>query len=249
MHLTVLVAMNPAALQGRTLDDLTQRRHCCWSTPTAFDGAQPHQSRLRSATRSRDARAPTDTTCRHGSDGPSLTKLAVARTTGVKAQGGPERSKNFFALGLIVMDATTGQREPVIDWVEERFKASPDLVDQRPTSRPSKPAGHAFGDHHRIGVPSHLRWWQPAKLDPAGDLHEHQRATTALVMGSHRRRPRRQNGIPLFFGSYPITPAFDHPRGAGAPQELWRPHRSRQRTRSRQSASALGAAFTEDTSA
>ena len=124
-----------------------------------------------------------------------LTKLAV-KDTGVKGRA-TLRSKNFFALGLISW-MFTRPLEPVIDWVEKKFgKDQPVGL----ANIAALKAGYNYGItteafHHTYEV-------QPAKL-PAGtyaNVTGNQALAWGLIAGAQAA------AVPLFYGSYPITPA------------------------------------------
>jgi 2-oxoglutarate/2-oxoacid ferredoxin oxidoreductase subunit alpha len=127
----------------------------------------------------------------------SLTKEA-ARTARGEARDA-ERSKNFFALGLISW-MYTRPVEPTLEWIEERFAGNPMV---REANTAALKAGHAFGETAELF--DHTYEVKPATLEP-GHLHQHQRQHRA-VLGAGRRRAAGE--LPLFLGSYPITPASD----------------------------------------
>jgi 2-oxoglutarate/2-oxoacid ferredoxin oxidoreductase subunit alpha len=70
----------------------------------------------------------------------SLTKEAV-EPLGVKPRDA-ERSKNFFALGLVSW-MYTRPVEPTLDWIDEKFAKNPQVRD---ANRAAFKAGHAFGE-------------------------------------------------------------------------------------------------------
>ncbi len=124
-----------------------------------------------------------------------LTKLAV-KDTGVKGRA-TLRSKNFFALGLISW-MFTRPLEPVIDWVETKFG-----IDQPVglANIAALKAGYNYGIttdafHHTYEI-------LPAKL-PFGtytNVTGNQALAWGLIAGAQAA------AVPLFYGSYPITPA------------------------------------------
>ena len=127
----------------------------------------------------------------------SLTKDAVA-PLGVKPRDA-ERSKNFFALGLVSW-MYTRPSEPTLDWIEAKFGSKP-LV--RDANVAAFNAGHAFGetaelfDHPYEVKPAHLRSGTYTSIN----------GNTALAWGLIAAGQLAQ--LPLFLGSYPITPASD----------------------------------------
>ncbi len=127
----------------------------------------------------------------------SLTKEATT-PLGVKPRDA-ERSKNFFALGLVSW-LYSRQLDPTIAWIDKRFAAN-DLV--RQANRAALLAGYHFGDttelfHERFEV-------APAPLE-SGE-YTSVNGNSALAWGLIAAS--QQAKLPLFLGSYPITPASD----------------------------------------
>ena len=189
---TVLVAMNPAALRadlslltlGGTLivnaDAFTERN----LAKAGYDGNPLEDASLRGYT---VVTAPmTD-----------LTKRAC-QDLGVKPRDA-ERSKNFFALGLVSW-LYSRPSEPTLDWIDDKF-AGRDLVIA--ANKAAFAAGHAFGETAELGA-SRLMV-APAELEPG--TYTNINGNTALSWGLIAAS--QQAGIPLFLGSYPITPASD----------------------------------------
>ncbi len=124
-----------------------------------------------------------------------LTKLAVA-DTGVKGRA-TLRSKNFFALGLVswMFNRPT---QPVIDWVERKF--GPDEPVAKANIAAFR-AGYNFGItteefHHTYEI-------EPATLPPGTytNVTGNQALAWGFIAGAQSVK------LPLFYGSYPITPA------------------------------------------
>ena len=109
------------------------------------------------------------------------------------------RCKNFFALGLTSwlfhrpVDATE-------KWIRQRFQKTPDLADAN--VRVLR-AGYNFGETTEIFANSYEV--KPARISPGTYRNITGNTATALgfVAAAH------QAGLPLFLGSYPITPASD----------------------------------------
>lgn len=124
-----------------------------------------------------------------------LTKLAVA-DTGVKGRA-TLRSKNFFALGLVswMFNRPT---EAIIDWVNDKFGA--DNVVAKANVAALK-AGYNFGITTEEF--SHLYDVEPAKLEPGEytNITGNVAVAWGLIAGAQAAK------LPLFYGSYPITPA------------------------------------------
>jgi 2-oxoglutarate ferredoxin oxidoreductase subunit alpha len=127
----------------------------------------------------------------------TLTQEAV-KELGVKPRDA-ERSKNLFALGLLSW-MYSRPVEPTIEWVERRFAKNPLVAGANVAAFK---AGHAFGEtaelfDHRYEVrPAHL---------PSG-TYTNVSGNTALAWGLIAAG--QLSGLPLFLGSYPITPASD----------------------------------------
>ena len=109
----------------------------------------------------------------------SLTQGAV-EPLGVKPRDA-ERSKNFFALGLVSWMYTRPVAD-TISWIEQRFSAKPQVRD---ANLAAFKAGHAFGETGRALRPP-LR--DRPRPSAAGHVHEHQRQHRA-GLGPGRRQP------------------------------------------------------------
>ncbi len=127
----------------------------------------------------------------------SLTKDAVG-PLGVKPRDA-ERSKNFFALGLLSW-MYTRPLDPTITWVETKFGAKPQVRD---ANLAALRAGHAFGETAELF--DHPYRVKPAALTPG--TYTNINGNTALAWGLIAAS--RLSGLPVFLGSYPITPASD----------------------------------------
>ncbi|MGH9274898.1 MAG: 2-oxoacid:acceptor oxidoreductase subunit alpha, partial [Acidimicrobiales bacterium] len=127
----------------------------------------------------------------------SLTQGAV-EPLGVKPRDA-ERSKNLFALGLVSWMYT----RPVADtiaWIEQRFSNKPEVRD---ANLAAFKAGHAFGETAELF--DHAYEVVPAPQAPG--TYTNINGNTALAWGLIAAS--RRSGLPLFLGSYPITPASD----------------------------------------
>jgi 2-oxoglutarate/2-oxoacid ferredoxin oxidoreductase subunit alpha len=127
----------------------------------------------------------------------SLTKEAVV-PAGVKPRDA-DRSKNFFALGLV----TWMYNRPVdttLDWIEEKFGKNP-MVHQANVL--AFKAGHAFGETAELF--DHTYEVMPAPHEPG--TYTNINGNTALAWGLIAASQLAE--LPLFLGSYPITPASD----------------------------------------
>jgi len=127
----------------------------------------------------------------------SLTKEAVT-PLGVKPRDA-DRSKNFFALGLISW-LYSRPAEPTLEWIEKRFANNAQV---QGSNRSAFLAGFNFGETAELF--DHPFEVKPAPLDPG--VYTNINGNTALAWGLVAASQRA--GLPLFLGSYPITPASD----------------------------------------
>ncbi|MFN8628449.1 MAG: 2-oxoacid:acceptor oxidoreductase subunit alpha [Candidatus Binatia bacterium] len=109
------------------------------------------------------------------------------------------RCKNFFALGLTswMFHRPT---EPTENFIRQRFRKTPELAEAN--IRVLK-AGYNFGDTTELFATSYEV--KPAKIDPG--KYRNVTGNTAIALGFVAAA--HQAGVPLFLGSYPITPASD----------------------------------------
>ncbi len=127
----------------------------------------------------------------------SITKEACA-PLGVKPRDA-DRSKNFFALGLISWMYTRPEKD-TIDWIEAKFASKPQVRD---ANLAAFRAGHAFGETAEL-------FDHPYQVKPAPQRPGHYTnitGNTALAWGLVAAGQLAQ--LPIFLGSYPITPASD----------------------------------------
>ncbi len=129
-----------------------------------------------------------------------ITKLTATtlRDTNLPART-VNRCKNFFALGLTswMFNRPMGATE---SWIEQRFKKTPELASAN--LRVLK-AGYNFGETTEIFA--HSFEIQPTRIQPG--TYRNITGNTALAIGFVAAAHRA--GVPLFLGSYPITPASD----------------------------------------
>ena len=126
-----------------------------------------------------------------------LTKEAVA-PLGVKPRDA-ERSKNFFALGLVSW-MYSRPTAPTLSWIETKFGARPEVAE---ANRMAFHAGHAFGETAELFGNSYVV--KPAALEPG--TYTNITGSTALAWGLIAAGQLAQ--LPVYLGSYPITPASD----------------------------------------
>ncbi len=190
--LDVLVAMNPAALKVN-LGDLRT------GGILIVDAEQFNDPNLRKA---EYASNPLDDESldRYRVHQIDITKLTAntLRDTKLPART-VNRCKNFFALGLV---SWMFQRPiaPTEAWIEQRFKKTPDLADAN--IRVLR-AGYNFGETTELFASAYRV--QPARI--AAGTYRNITGNTALALGFVAAA--HQCGLPLFLGSYPITPASD----------------------------------------
>lgn len=109
------------------------------------------------------------------------------------------RSKNFFVLGLTywMFDRPL---EPTINWIKEKFGKNPKIAE---ANERALKAGYYFGDTTEIFT---MRFSvKPAKLEPG--VYRNVMGNEAIALGAVAAS--KKAGIPLFQGSYPITPASE----------------------------------------
>jgi 2-oxoglutarate ferredoxin oxidoreductase subunit alpha len=127
----------------------------------------------------------------------SLTKDAC-EPLGVKPRDA-ERSKNFFALGLVSF-MYTRPVQPTLDWITERFGKNEQVA---AANTAAFKAGLHFGETtEQVGHRYEVR---PAKL-PQGE-YTSVTGNTALAWGLVAAGQLAK--LPVLLGSYPITPASD----------------------------------------
>jgi 2-oxoglutarate ferredoxin oxidoreductase subunit alpha len=127
----------------------------------------------------------------------SLTKEAC-EPLGVKPRDA-ERSKNFFALGLVSF-MYTRPTEPTLDWIQKKFGKNEQVAG---ANTAAFKAGFHFGETtEQVGHRYEVR---PADL-PAGE-YTSVTGNTALAWGLVAAGQLAK--LPVTLGSYPITPASD----------------------------------------
>jgi 2-oxoglutarate ferredoxin oxidoreductase subunit alpha len=109
------------------------------------------------------------------------------------------RCKNFFALGLCSW-MYSRPIEPTLKWIQDKFKRTPELVEAN--ARVLK-AGYHFGETTELFVVQYEV--KPARIAPG--MYRNLTGNTALALGL--LAAANKAGLPLFLGSYPITPASD----------------------------------------
>jgi 2-oxoglutarate ferredoxin oxidoreductase subunit alpha len=188
----VLVAMNPAALKtnlpdlpkGGTIiantDEFSEAnlRKAAYSTHPLEDGSLSSYRVIEVPITNMNARALKDS---------GLNTKQI------------DRSKNFFALGLMFW-LYERPLEPTLRWIEQKFSKNPIVAK---ANADTLKAGYHFGETAEL-FPVHYR---VPKADLAPGRYRSITGNEATALGF--LAASRLTGRPLFYGSYPITPASD----------------------------------------
>ena len=187
-----LVAMNPAALM-KNLKDLRQGGTLIINTD-AFEernlakaGYENNPLEDDTLNGYRVIKVPMD----------ELTKEAV-KGSGVSGRN-VLRSKNFFALGLMAW-LFHRPTQPTLDWVDKKFSKVPEVAE---ANKSAFQAGYTFG--FATEATKNTFSVKPATLRPG--TYTNVNGNTALAWGLIAAS--QKSGLPLFYGTYPITPASD----------------------------------------
>jgi 2-oxoglutarate/2-oxoacid ferredoxin oxidoreductase subunit alpha len=129
-----------------------------------------------------------------------MTSITVEATKplGVKPRDA-ERSKNFFALGLICW-MYTRPTDPLVDWIKKRFASRPEVFEANVAAFR---AGYNFGETAELF--DHAFVVKPAPLSPG----EYRQITGNVALSYGLVAAAQAAKLPLFYASYPITPASD----------------------------------------
>src|SRR6266542_2892801 len=129
-----------------------------------------------------------------------MTSITLRATEGIDiTKKEPERGKNFFALGLLSWmygrptDVTT-------NWIEKKFGAKPMILE---ANLAAFKAGFNFGETTELFA--HTYEVKPAPARPG--TYRNISGSTALAWGLVAASVR--SGLPIFYASYPITPASE----------------------------------------
>jgi 2-oxoglutarate/2-oxoacid ferredoxin oxidoreductase subunit alpha len=188
----VLIAMNPAALK-MNVADLRANGILILNTDN-FEATDLKKAQIKVS--------PLED---HSLDGYRLFAIALTKLTraalkelGLDAKS-MDRCKNFFALGMCywlynrTMDTT-------YKWLDDKFKSKPILAE---ANKLAMRAGFAYCEATEAFQTSYEI--PPAKLEPG--TYRNMSGNTALALGFVAAS--QQAKLPLFLGSYPITPASD----------------------------------------
>lgn len=191
-HIDVLVAMNPAALKVN-LHDLRPGGLLIVNVDNFKEPdlkkAQMNSNPLEDRSLEAYRVIPVELT--------RLTRAAL-KPLGLDTKS-MDRCKNFFALGMCYW-LYNRSLDNTFKWLDEKFKSKPKLAE---ANKLSAKAGFAYCEateqfQERYEIP-------PAKLEPG--LYRNISGNVALALGFVAAS--QQAGLPLFLGSYPITPASD----------------------------------------
>lgn len=124
--------------------------------------------------------------------------VGAAKETGAK-QRDAERAKNFFALGLLFW-MYSRPIDPTIQWIEQRFAKSPVIL---AANLAAFKAGLNFGETAELF--EHAYEVRPAKQRPG----RYRNVTGNVALAYGLVAAGQLSKLPIFLGSYPITPASD----------------------------------------
>jgi 2-oxoglutarate/2-oxoacid ferredoxin oxidoreductase subunit alpha len=124
--------------------------------------------------------------------------LEATKPLGVKPRDA-ERSKNFFALGLLSW-MYTRPIDPTVEWIDEKF-ANRETV--RAANLAAFKAGYHFGETAELF--EHAYEVAPAQLEPG----RYRNVTGNVALAAGLIAASQQSTLPIVYASYPITPASD----------------------------------------
>ncbi len=129
-----------------------------------------------------------------------LNKLTMAALEGIDLSvKDKDKCKNFFALGIMYW-MYNRPIEITLKWLETKFKKKPEILE---ANQKALQAGYNYGDTTEIFTTRYDV--KPAKL-PKGvyrNVSGNEAAALGFITASLK------SGLPLFLGSYPITPASE----------------------------------------
>ena len=192
-HPNVLVAMNPAAL--KTNLDAVERGGTVIVNEDAFTDGNLRKAGYESNPLDDNSlaeyqifRVPMT----------SITMRATEGIDGVNSRDS-QRAKNLFALGLVSW--MYGRPTTItVDWIEKKFSGKPAVRD---ANLAAFRAGYNFGETAEL-LAVHYEV-KPAPASPG--TYRNVNGTTAMALGLVAASVR--SGLPLFYASYPITPASE----------------------------------------
>jgi 2-oxoglutarate ferredoxin oxidoreductase subunit alpha len=189
----VLIAMNPAALKVNVRD--LRPGGLIIADEGAFDDRSLRKAGYESNPLKDSSLAPYE-----------VVPLDITRLTldAVKPHGlgttDAQRCKNMWALGLALW-MFDRDREPIVAWIKSKFGAKSEALANANIAALS--AGHAYCDHAELALPLGQIRIAPAEMAPGAyrTITGSEATAIGLVAGS------KLCSLPMFLGSYPITPA------------------------------------------
>jgi 2-oxoglutarate/2-oxoacid ferredoxin oxidoreductase subunit alpha len=188
----VLVAMNPAALKIN-LKDIKKTASIIVNTDS-FDAKNLNTAGYK------------ENPLEDGSlDGYKVFEVPITTLTTNALKDSPlspkevVRCKNFFALGMMYW-LYNRPMEPTLEWISSKFKKHPEIID---ANEKALKAGYYFGDATQLFTTRFTV--EPAEL-PKG-TYRNISGNEAVALGFVAAALKSK--LPLFLGSYPITPASD----------------------------------------
>lgn len=109
------------------------------------------------------------------------------------------RCKNMWTLGLALW-MFSRPRDPIIEWLDKKFAKLPDIRD---ANKAALNAGHAFGETAELSGP--LKQFRVSAAEMVPGLYRTVTGADSLSLGLVAGAQLAE--LPMFFGSYPITPA------------------------------------------
>ncbi len=188
----VLVAMNPAALKSEI--DRLRSGGTVILNDDAFD-----ERNLEKAGYTSDPRENGDL-ADFVVHRVAMTKMTLEATAdlGVRKRDA-ERSKNFFALGLVSW-MYSRPVEPTLEWVKAKFGKNPMVVE---ANIAAFKAGHAFGETAEMFGSPYKVAAAPQKPGEYTNITGNTATSWGMIAAGQLAK------LPVFLGSYPITPASD----------------------------------------
>ncbi len=191
-HPDVLVAMNPAALKVNMKD--LKKNATIIVNESSFDNKNLSLAKYESNPLDDDSlkgynvlRVP-------------MTKAVMNALDGVNvSMKEKERCKNFFALGIMFW-MYSRPVEPTLKWIENKFRVKPDILE---ANKKALMAGYHYSEMTELFTTRYFL--EPVKLPPGKykNVTGNEAAALGMVAASWK------SGLPLFLGSYPITPASE----------------------------------------
>ena len=191
-HPDVLVAMNPAALKVN-LKDLKP-------TATIIVNESSFDSKNLSLAKYENNPLEDETLKGYNVLRVPMTKAVMNALDGVNISiKEKERCKNFFALGIMFW-MFSRPVEPTIKWIENKFRVKPDILE---ANKKALMAGYHYSEMTELFTTRYFL--EPVKLPPG--KYKNVTGNEAVALGMVAASWK--SGVPLFLGSYPITPASE----------------------------------------